>query len=126
MNASKKYVDEEIEKLKDKLSRTDEWLDARIEDCVGENRARSIANNAIADKLKELEEKDEARRDAQLQEYRDIAEATEKYLEDNLERIVQSYVDELNDKLIVELARKAMNLNKDGMPINRDVDPEAY
>ena len=126
MKASKEYVNEKIKELEDKLSRTEEWLDTRIENCVGENRARSIANNAIADKLKELEDKDEARREAQHQAYRDIVETTEGYLENNLERIVQSYVDKLKDKLVVELARKAMNLNKDGRPISRDVDPEEY
>lgn len=92
-----------IKKLEDKISK----LEAKIPD---EYDIKDIANGIIMAERAKLSEIDEAREDARDEAWEAIASKIDDIVEQRLPVLVEEATKDIQDKLIVELARKAMNL----------------
>ena len=94
-----------IKKLEDKISE----LEEKIPD---EYDIRSIAGEIVGAEKAELSEIYEVRRDAREKAWNDITSNIEGIVEQRLPALIEEATENIQDKLIVELARKAMNMEK--------------
>lgn len=92
-----------IKKLEDKISE----LEEKIPD---EYDIRDIADEAIKAEKAELSKVYEVRRDAREEAWDAITSNIESIVERQLPALVEEVTKDIEDKLIVELARKAMNM----------------
>lgn len=94
---------EMIQKLKDKISE----LEKKI---PNEYDIRDIADRAIMAKEAELSRIYEVRVDAREEAWDAVTSNIEGIVEQRLPALIEEATKDIQDKLIVELARKAMNL----------------
>lgn len=92
-----------IKKLEDKISK----LEEKIPD---EYDIRDIADEAIEAEKTKLSEIYVVRRDAREEAWDAVTTNIESIVERRLPALVEEATKDIQDKLIVELARKAMNL----------------
>lgn len=95
-----------IKKLEDKISKIEE----KIPD---EYDIRDIANGAIMAEKAKLSDVYELREDAREEAWNAIASKIDDIVEGRLPALVEEATKVIQDKLIVELARKAMNMEED-------------
>lgn len=94
-----------IKKLEDKISK----LEEKIPD---EYDIRGIASEAIEAKKAELSDIYELRRDAREEAWNAITSNVESIVKRRLPDLIEEATKDIQDKLIVELARKAMNMEE--------------
>ena len=94
-----------IKKLEDKISE----LEEKIPD---EYDIRDIADEAIKTEKAELSKVYEVRRDAREEAWDAITSNIESIVERQLPAFVEEATKDIQDKLLVELARKAMNMEE--------------
>lgn len=94
-----------IKKLEDKISELEEKI-------LDEYDIRNIVNKAIKAEEAELRDVYEVRRDAREKAWNDIASNIEGIVERRLPELIEEATKDIQDKLIVELARKAMNMEE--------------
>lgn len=94
-----------IKKLEDKISE----LEEKIPD---EYDIRDIADEAIKAEKAELSKVYEVRRDAREEAWDTITSNIESIVERQLPAFVEEATKDIQDKLLVELARKAMNMEE--------------
>ena len=95
----------EIEKLKKKIS--------KIEDEIpGEYDIRIIAEKVIDERKDELEELYTERAKVREETWNFMKEHLDAYVAEYMKGLVEKQVKDVKDKLIVELARKAMNMEE--------------
>lgn len=100
-----KKLEDKISKLEDKISKLEDKIPKEYD-------IRSIAIGVIDDEKKELgrlyEERDKARQEA----WDFMKENMDTFAAEYMNKIIGEKVKEIEDKLIVELARKAMNMEE--------------
>ena len=94
-----------IKKLEDKISE----LEEKIPD---EYDIRNIASGVIGAEKAELREIYEVRSDAREEAWNAITSNIEGIVEKRLPALIEKTTKDIQDKLIVELARKAMNMEE--------------
>ena len=94
-----------IKELEDKISK----LEEKIPD---EYDIRNIASEVIGAEKAELREIYEIRRDAREEAWDAVTSSMESIVERRLPALIEEATKDIQDKLIVELARKAMNLEE--------------
>lgn len=92
-----------IKKLEDKISE----LEEKIPD---EYEIRSIAERRIRAEEAKLSEIYELRRDAREEAWEAVTSSMESIMERRLPALIEEATKDIQDKLLVELARKAMNM----------------
>ena len=94
-----------IKKLEDKISE----LEGKI---PNEYDIRIIAGEVIGAEKAKLSDIYEVRRDAREEAWNAITDNIENTVEQRLPALIEEATKDIQDKLIVELARKAMNMEK--------------
>ena len=94
-----------FKKLEDKISELEEKI-------PNEYDIRSIAGEVIEAKKAELSEIYEVRRDAREEAWDAVTSTIENIVEQQLPALIKEATKGIQDKLIVELARKAMNMEE--------------
>lgn len=94
-----------IKKLEDKISELEEKI-------LDEYDIRNIADKAIKVEEAELRDVYEVRRDAREEAWNAITSNIEGIVERRLPELIEEATKDIQDKLIVELARKAMNMEE--------------
>lgn len=99
------YKYKEIKKLEDKISE----LEEKIPD---EYDIRAIAGKVIRAEEAKLSEIYEVRRNAREEAWNVVTSNIENIMEQRLPTLIEEATKDIQDKLIVELARKAMNMEE--------------
>ena len=94
-----------IKRLEDKISE----LEEKIPD---EYDIREIVNNAIEEEKVKLSDIYEVRRDTREKAWDDITSGIEDIVEQRLPDLIREASKDIQDKLIVKLARKAMGMEE--------------
>lgn len=94
-----------IKKLEDKISELEEKI-------LDEYDIRNIASKVIEAEKAELREIYEVRRDAREEAWNVITSNIEGIVEQRLPELIEKATKDIQDKLLVELARKAMNMEE--------------
>lgn len=99
-----------IKKLEDKISKLEKKiLEKKIPD---EYDIRDIAREVIDEEKEELSDAYEVRRNTREEALNAIVNEVKGVVERRLPALVKEATKDIQDKLIVELARKAMNMEK--------------
>lgn len=99
-------------KLEAKISRLEEEISLLKEKIPKEYEIRKIAIGVIDEEKKELKRLYEEREEARDKVWDTMKAHIDDYAAGYMEQLIQEKVKDIEDKLIVELARKAMNMEK--------------
>lgn len=104
-----------IKKLENKISELEDKISELEEEISGEDSIRNIAKGEIMAEEAKLNRVYEVRRDAREEAWDAVTSNIEGIVERRLPGFVEEATKGIQDKLLVELARKAMNMEaKDG------------
>lgn len=101
-----------IKKLEDKIKKLEDKISELEEEIPDEDNIRNIADGAVRAEEAELSRVYEVRRDAREEAWDAVTSNLEGIVERRLPAFVEEAAKDIQDKLIVELARKAMNMEE--------------
>ena len=101
-----------IKKLEDKISKLEDKISELEEEILDEDYIRSIADGEIRGEEAKLREIYELRGDAREEAWDAVTSNMESIMERRLPALVEEATKDIQDKLLVELARKAMNMEE--------------
>lgn len=99
-----------IKKLENKISELEDKISELEEEISGEDSIRNIAKGEIMAEEAKLNRVYEVRRDAREEAWDAVTSNIEGIVERRLPAFVEEATKDIQDKLLVELARKAMNM----------------
>lgn len=101
-----------IKKLEDKISELEDKISELEEEISDEDSIRNIAKGEIMAEEAKLNRIYEVRRDAREEAWDAVTSNIESIVERRLPAFVEEATKDIQDKLLVELARKAMNMEE--------------
>jgi len=99
-----------IKKLEDKISKLEDKISELEEEILDEDYIRSIAGGEVRAEEAKLNRIYEVRGDAREEAWDAVTSNIESIVERRLPAFVEEATKDIQDKLLVELARKAMNM----------------
>lgn len=101
-----------IKKLENKIKKLEDKISELEEEIPDEYNIRNIADEAVRTEEAELNKVYEVRRDAREEAWDAVTSNIEGIVERRLPAFVEEATKDIQDKLLVELARKAMNMEE--------------
>lgn len=101
-----------IKKLEDKIKKLEDRISELEEETPDEDNIRNIAYGEIRAEEAKLRDIYELRRDAREEAWDAVTSNIEDVVERRLPAFVEEATKDIQDKLLVELARKAMNMEE--------------
>lgn len=101
-----------IKKLEDKIKKLEDRISELEEEILDEDDIRSIADGEVRAEEAKLREVYELRGDVREEAWDAVASNIESIAERRLPALIEEATKDIQDKLLVELARKAMNMEE--------------